>query len=90
MTKLGVRISDIYGTAKFQIEVPEVTKENILKGIEDNYEKVVQQIDRIMGGPVVVCEPTLTEYYGKEVARGNILWWFLGGHRIELEMLKAA
>lgn len=89
--KLGVRIGDLYGTAKFTIEVPEVTKENILQGIEDNYGEVVKQIDRIMGGPVVVCEPTdWSPYWGKEVARGNIFWWFLGGHRIDLELKQAA
>lgn len=93
MKKLGVRIGDLYGTAQFSIEVPEnnVTKETILQAIEDNYDKVVKQIDRIGGGPVVVCEPSSwSEYWGKEVARGNIFWWFLGGHRIDLELKQAA
>ena len=94
MKKLGVRIGDLYGTAHFSIEVPEdnVTKESILHAIEDNYDQVVKQIDRIGCGPVVVCEPSSWSDFwgGKEIARGNIFWWFLGGHRIDLELKQAA
>lgn len=90
MKKLGVRIGDLYGTAQFSIEVPEdnVTKESILQAIEDNYDQVRKQINCIMGGPVVVYQHS--DYWGKEIARGNIFWWFLGGHRIDLELKQAA
>ena len=89
MKKLGVRIGDLYGTAQFSIEVPEdnLTKESILQAIEDNYDQVRKQLNCIMGGPVVVCQPSqYSDYWGKEIARGNIFWWFLGGHRIDLEL----
>ena len=91
--KLGVRINDLYGTAQFPIEVPEdnISKETILQAIEDNYDQVTKQIQRIMGGVVVVTEPSSwSDYWGKEVARGHILWWFMGGHSIELELKQAA
>lgn len=85
---LGVRVSDLYGTAKIQIQVETLSKEAILEAIEKNYADICKQIDGIMGGVVVVCEPTLTEYYGKEVARGNILFFGIpAGHRIDLEMI---
>ena len=86
--KLGVRISDLYGTAKIQIEVATVSKDAILEAIEHSYKEIKQQIQGIMGGTVVVCEPTLTEYYGKEIARGSILFFGIpAGHRIDLNML---
>ena len=86
--KLGLRVSDLYGTAKLQIEVEEITKEKILEAIEANYSEIRKQIDGIMGGVVVVCKPTLTEYYGPEVARGHILYFGIpAGHRIDLNML---
>ena len=85
---LGVRISDLYGTAKIQIQVETLSKEAILEAIEKNYTDIRKQIDGIMGGVVVVCEPTLTEYYGKEVARGSILFFGIpAGHRIDLKMI---
>ena len=84
---LGVRISDLYGTAMIQIEVEKIDKELILNAIKDKWDEVRKQINGIMGGVVVVCLPTVTEYYGKEVARGNILYWGLtGGYRLDLEM----
>lgn len=85
---LGVRVSDLYGTAKIQIQVETLSKEAILEAIEKSYSDIRKQIDGIMGGIVVVCEPTLTEYYGKEVARGNILFFGIpAGHRIDLKMI---
>jgi len=86
--KLGVRVSDIYGTAKIQIDVENPTKENILEAIEANYSEIRKQIDGIMGGHIVVCKPTLTEYYGEAVATGSILYYGIpAGHRIDLNML---
>lgn len=90
--KLGVRISDLYGEAKFPIDIPEdnVTKEAILKAIEDNFDKVHEQIQCIFGGYVVVCKPSyLGEYWGREVARGGILYFIFGGHRISNFELKS-
>lgn len=93
MIQLGVRMSDLYGNAQFNIEVPEISKDAILEGIEANYHKAKQQIDGIMGGYVRVyqnydsfpCSPC------KEVAHGSITYWGLpGGHTIRLEMRKAA
>ena len=85
---LGVQISDIYGTAKIKIDVETLSKEAILEAIEKNYADGRKQIDGRMGGTVVVCEPTFAEYYGKEVARGNILFFGIpAGHRIDLKMV---
>ena len=87
--KLGVRVSDIYKTAHIQIDVEEPTKENILEAIEANYGEIKKQIAGVMGGAVVVCKPTLGEYYGPEVARGRILYFGIpAGHRIDLELKK--
>ena len=86
--KLGVRVSDIYSTAKIQIEVENITKENILEAIEANYSEIRKQIDGIMGGYITVCKPTLTEYYGDVVAKGSILYYGIPAcHRIDLNML---
>lgn len=85
---LGVIISDIYDTAKIKINVETLSKEAILEEIEKNYADVRKQINGRMGGTVVVYEPTFAEYYGKEVARGNILYFGIpAGHRIDLKMV---
>lgn len=89
MKQLIVCMSDIYGHAKFEIEVPEISREAILEGIKTNYHKSSEQIQHIMGGYVRVY----ADYPGKEVAHGPITYWSTlcgGGYRLDLEMRKAA
>ena len=84
---LGVRVTDIYDVAKIQIELDELTKENLLAAIEAKYDKIKEQIRGIGAGVVVVVKPDLTEYYGPEIARGTILYFGIpAGHRIDLEL----
>ena len=89
MKQLIVCMSDLYGRAKFDIEVPEISEEAIREGIKANYHKSSEQIQHIMGGYVRVYE----DYTRKEVAYGPITYWSMlcgGGYRLDLEMRKAA
>lgn len=80
MFQLHVVIGDMYGSSRFDIEVPS-TKENIIrKAIEDKYDDFSKDLSKIGAGPVSVF------YKSDMIAKGSISWWYDGKHSIQLEV----
>lgn len=78
MTILHVTIVDMYSRAYFNISVPVVTADAIIRGIEDKYSEVRKRMARIGTGNISVS--------GKGVkARGTIMWLWDGRHTIRME-----
>lgn len=77
---LHVSMTDLYGHANFDIDVPEITKDAIIQAIEDNYDEVRKQLQRIAAGIIRIS--------GNGVrAEGSIVWWWNGTHSILIDHL---
>ena len=81
METLHVSANDIYSNVYFDIDVPNITKSNIIQTLESSYKEWSKKLTKTMGGHIRVCNKK------RCVAKGTILWWWDGGHTIQLEVV---
>ena len=76
---LSVFMNDLYGRLTFNIQSDSLHVEDIKSAIEREYNTSVAGRLGHMGGVIRVYNNR------EEVAHGNIMWWFFGGHSIQLD-----
>lgn len=79
MNRLYVRINDLYTDAYFHVDAPaKLTADNIRQALEQAYDSFKHKLIKVGGGSIFVW------HHGKLIAKGAIMWWFLGGHAITI------
>ena len=81
MFQLHVVMGDMYGSSRFDIEVPSTQEHIIRKAIEDKYDEWSKALSKKGAGPILVY------YKDQMIVNGSIVWWWNGTHSLRLDFV---
>ena len=81
MFQLHVVMGDMYGSSRFDIEVPSTQEHIIRKAIEDKYSEWNKSMSHQGAGPLRVF------YKNNLIVDGSIVWWWNGTHSLRLDFV---